>query len=326
LDTYINKRARAAIVGTDNIPRNSRVVVAFSGGLGSACLLRFLYDVLVERARGIAMDLHIVFIDDVSVLGSLSADQVKESVTSMTKYVEQSFPLHIVSIASLFASEAACTEFVHAATTISAREELLESLRWRALTQAVATIGAKYLLLGDCAKTVAVRTLVDVARGRGFALPSHVAKRDSRCLPGVTVFRPLREMEPTELTVFARVRNVSFERFPEPSTGLDPKCSLQRATDHFVSALQAEFPSTIHTVIRSVDRLVCPVPSSELSGKRCVLCGDDSDPCDEPSSLEAEFPADLCYACRRTYAEMTVPRTSTDAVRAYLSDCLLDDS
>ena len=90
-----------------------------------------------------------------------------------------------------------------AASTADARSELLEALMYHSLTRVTQALGRMHLLLGTSGTRIAERVIEYTTKGRGYALPVHVALmewRDGRVL----VCKPFHDMAVQLLALFCR--------------------------------------------------------------------------------------------------------------------------
>lgn len=128
--------------------------------------------------------------------------------------------------------------------------------------------GYDYIMLGDCSSNIAVRILADVAQGRGSQLPYSVAFKDGRS--AVPVLRPMREFTKKEIQFYNCFSNVTSFTIPSFTTKASSHASIHRLTEELIVGLQAGFPSTVNTVLKTGDKISSNLDSED--GHNCALC------------------------------------------------------
>ena len=153
-------------------------------------------------------------------------------------------------------------------STVTAKEDLLAHLYRNLLQKIAKDHGYDYIMVGDCGSSIAVRILADVAQGRGSQLPFNVSFKDGRS--EVLVLRPMREFTKKEIQFYNCFSNVASFTIPSFTTKASSHESVNRLTEELIIGLQACFPSTLHTVLRTGDKLSSSVDSTER--QHCALC------------------------------------------------------
>ena len=153
-------------------------------------------------------------------------------------------------------------------STVTAKEDLSAHLYRNLLQKVAKDHGYDYIMVGDCGSSIAVRILADVAQGRGSQLPFNVSFKDGRS--EVLVLRPMREFTKKEIQFYNCFSNVASFTIPSFTTKASSHESVNRLTEELIIGLQACFPSTLNTVLRTGDKLSSSVDSTER--QHCALC------------------------------------------------------
>ena len=152
--------------------------------------------------------------------------------------------------------------------TITAKEDLLQHLFRNVVERIAKGNGYDYIMLGDCGSNIAVRILADIAQGRGSQLPYSVAFKDGRS--AVPVLRPMREFTKKEIQFYNCFSNVTSFTIPSFTTKAFGHASIHRLTEALIVGLQASFPSTVNTVLKTGDKISSNLDSGD--GHHCALC------------------------------------------------------
>ncbi|KAJ1953936.1 Cytoplasmic tRNA 2-thiolation protein 2 [Dispira parvispora] len=228
------------------------------------------------------------------------------------------------------------TELFQAATKLSTKEDLLEHLKFQLLVQRAIHHQCDYIILGDTCTRLAIRTLANTGKGRGFALPLSLGGHPT-WFNGIEFIRPLRECLVKEAALYNHLEQLQV--FPTPSfTTLRPtKSSINKLTEDFIYGLDRDFPSTTSAVTRTAGKLkasdqvpnnaacllcLMPVERDSVEWKTAITvrtCPNSADPAPTGESTvtapphpvevnSADSPLRLtnyfCYACQTTLSEM----------------------
>ncbi|XP_037829652.1 cytoplasmic tRNA 2-thiolation protein 2 isoform X2 [Kryptolebias marmoratus] len=142
-------------------------------------------------------------------------------------------------------------QLIGSAKSLTAREDLLSTLRQHLLVHAARTEGYSKLMLGDNCTRLAVKLLTSISLGRGAQLAQDTGFSDSRYGDVVSV-RPMRDYSAKEIAFYNHMFSVPSVVIPSLETKAPEKASIQRLTESFVTKLQVDFPSTVSTIYRSV--------------------------------------------------------------------------
>ncbi|XP_028983048.1 cytoplasmic tRNA 2-thiolation protein 2 isoform X2 [Betta splendens] len=159
------------------------------------------------------------------------------------------------------------------AKTLTARQNLLNTLRQHLLVHMARTRGYSKLMLGDSRTRLAVKLLTSLSLGRGAQLAQDTGFSDSRYGDIISV-RPMRDHSAKEVFYYNHLFHVTFLFIPSLDTKMTDKASVQRLTESFVTKLQEEFPSTVSTIYRTSEKLQTAGRCSSTGDQceRCLLC------------------------------------------------------
>ncbi|XP_037321767.2 cytoplasmic tRNA 2-thiolation protein 2 isoform X1 [Pungitius pungitius] len=164
-------------------------------------------------------------------------------------------------------------QLIGSAQTLTAREDLLSTLRQHLLVHTARTEGYSKVMLGDNCTRLAIKLLTSISLGRGAQLAQDTGFSDSR-YGDVLLVRPMRDYSAKEIAYYNRLFSVPSVFIPSLETKTTDKSSIQRLTESFVTKLQADFPSTVSTIYRTSEKLQTACRSSSKADvcDRCLLC------------------------------------------------------
>ncbi|XP_036296792.1 cytoplasmic tRNA 2-thiolation protein 2 isoform X4 [Pipistrellus kuhlii] len=158
--------------------------------------------------------------------------------------------------------------------TLTAKEELLQTLRTHLILHVARTHGYSKVMTGDSCTRLAIKLMTSLALGRGAFLAWDTGFSDERH-GDVVVVRPMREHTLKEVAFYNRLFAVPSVFTPAIDTKAPEKSSIHRLMEAFMLRLQAQFPSTVSTVYRTSEKLVKAPRHGSAGGPpgpRCLLC------------------------------------------------------
>ncbi|XP_025124306.2 cytoplasmic tRNA 2-thiolation protein 2 isoform X2 [Bubalus bubalis] len=169
--------------------------------------------------------------------------------------------------------------------TLTAKEELLQTLRTHLILHVARNHGYSKVMMGDSCTRLAIKLMTSLALGRGAFLAWDTGFSDERH-GDVVVVRPMREHTLKEVAFYNHLFAVPSVCTPALDTKAPEKASIHRLMEAFILRLQAQFPSTVSTVYRTSEKLVKAPRDGCAAGPRCLLCmctldvdTADADPC-----------------------------------------------
>ncbi|XP_019063496.1 cytoplasmic tRNA 2-thiolation protein 2 isoform X2 [Fukomys damarensis] len=170
-------------------------------------------------------------------------------------------------------TEALCRLF-ESVRTLTAKEELLQTLRSHLILHVARAHGYSKVMTGDSCTRLAIKLMTNLALGRGAFLAWDTGFSDERH-GDVVVVRPMRDYMLKEVAFYNRLFAVPSVFTPAVDTKAPEKASIHRLMEAFILRLQAQFPSTVSTVYRTGEKLV-KAPREGCAGgplgPRCLLC------------------------------------------------------
>ena len=298
-------RIRRTLYNRCHIARGANLLVAFSGGHSSSALSYAIHDIIKQNTWVKVFSLTLVHVDQTRVSPKFNPDESERFLTQVREQMEWfGCPHHIVSLEQLFEghSTIAMQSLFQTLESDSAREDMLQNLREQLLVQFARDNQFPFLLLGDSCTRLAIRTLGNTAKGRGRGLPLELAFSRLYEEEGVTLVRPMKEVLDKEAAIMMRLVGMKCGSCRTFSTATDLHSTIDRIAETFVLRVQRDYPSTVHTILRSADRL-------KFSGKdpaTCPLCRSPMPPSEldlARDSHQQGHPLStfvcMCYSCRR---------------------------
>ncbi|XP_033896271.3 cytoplasmic tRNA 2-thiolation protein 2-like [Acipenser ruthenus] len=199
-----------------------------------------------------------------TLLSELSTQEWSGEVGIVTNKSQPFTPEQTEAVRTLLAS----------VKTLTAREELLKTLRQHLILHTARVRGYSKVMMGDSCSRLAVKLLTNISLGRGAFLAMDTGFSDPR-YGDIAIVRPMREYSSKEIAFYNRMFKVPSVFTSALDTKAPEKASIHRLTESFISKLQADFPSTVSTIYRTSEKLntACPRPiaDGELTEK-CLLC------------------------------------------------------
>ena len=250
----------------------------------------------------------VAYIDDEGVCGQAAEERngIKNHVKELAK--SAGFPFYYASLAELLMNQdeeirlleslkdvalsneekshkisaKILTQLFEKVTTVTAQEDLLSHIYRNQLQRMAKDHCYDYIMVGDCGTNISIRILTDIAQGRGSQLPFSVGFKDGRS--EVPVLRPMREFTKKEIEFYNYFSNVNSFSIPSFSTKASSHSSVNRLTEELIFGLQASFPSTVNTVLKTGDKISSNI--GDENSKLCTLC---LAPLDATSGFSGEF-------------------------------------
>ncbi|XP_069354019.1 cytoplasmic tRNA 2-thiolation protein 2 isoform X2 [Eulemur rufifrons] len=165
----------------------------------------------------------------------------------------------------------ALSRLFHSVKTLTAKEELLQTLRSHLILHVARAHGYSKVMTGESCTRLAVKLMTNLALGRGAFLAWDTGFSDERH-GDVVVVRPMRDHTLKEVAFYNRLFVVPSVFTPAIDTKAPEKASIHRLMEAFLLRLQTQFPSTVSTVYRTSEKLAKAPRDSRAAGPRCLLC------------------------------------------------------
>jgi len=289
-------------------------------------MIHAMYETIASRqAQSAFFEVMVVYIDETSISTTpeierqKNKDKIKEIVQSYQ------FPLQIIPLEAIYSLDTNLQGLVNEQDDLnknklktlfesieseSSREDLKYHLRSVLLASVAKNTGLSTILLGCSATRLASNLISWTCKGRGFSLPEQLAILDKK-FQSVTFLKPMRDFVSKEIAIYNYFKRLEILDNPLP-TRLNWKNSIDRLSENFVENLQASFPHTTHTLLRSGNKLSHP-PTEELycslcfsllpklkidtivEEKKVCLCNCEG-PCEKNQIKLSDH---VCYGCRK---------------------------
>jgi tRNA(Ile)-lysidine synthase TilS/MesJ len=306
-----NRKFRAAL-GELGLAQGERVLLALSGGHGSAALLDLVARVLAfdqSQRRPPRIEPVVVHVDEADVL-RMAPDEQRAATRELEALCEQTggFALRVLP---LLATHARAREWIDAARSPTDREDLLQLLRDDALARFAVEQGLRWVLRGDTASRLAHAVLAHTSKGRGLAVATALSAEGQRL---THVALPMQGFLAKEVAFYCHLCRLPAVFRPCFCTmaGDGPRAGVNVLAESFLVGLQTRFDNTVFNVVRTAQKLQVPPEARRRELARCRLCRQRIPPDDWPdealSAPAAAAPAGapaagpaaprrLCYAC-----------------------------
>lgn len=127
---------------------------------------------------------------------------------------------------------------------------------------------------GESGNNLAVRTISNISKGRGFTVSLASKYEDGHLAQGnVAVLRPMKDFLNKEIAYYNHVLKLEILTMPSITSRMPMKTSsIDRLVENFLNQLQTDFPATVHTLLRTAEKLKVPIPKEDA--KYCALCNE----------------------------------------------------
>ena len=320
--TKVLKRLEANKIRGGFKEAQKTVLLPVSFGASSVTLLHILDQQLQDRAqqgRHGGYKLHVLFIDQSTVLEEVD-------VRAAMELLSQRYPAHKYTTISLEdcidygvgfeglsnSGEDRLQHIISSMPSATSEVDFIEIARRRLIIAFAKKFGNDSILFGDSTTRIAEKSLSEIAKGRGVALPWLIADGFTE---GIHCIFPMRDLLRKEITAYAGMISPSLtplilEVSPKVSAS-SKDTTIDGLMSQYFESVEQNYPSIVANVVRTSGRLN---PPAMLEGCRsCSICGDgvstgswggeqhDSVISSQPANRDGQKTAlALCYGCART--------------------------
>ncbi|KAL0480981.1 cytoplasmic tRNA 2-thiolation protein CTU2 [Acrasis kona] len=160
-------------------------------------------------------------------------------------------------------------DYLNSFKQLSAREDALRQLVQTAILNFAQENNFSNVITAESASNLSIRVITEICKGRGFNIPLITSYDDSSTHEGVRILRPLKDKLAKEIAFYNAVEKLKPVFIPDITTGTPLKSSVDRLVEEFISSLQANFPSTVHAILRTTEKLKVPNMQTVFN---CVVC------------------------------------------------------
>jgi cytoplasmic tRNA 2-thiolation protein 2 len=144
--------------------------------------------------------------------------------------------------------------------------------------------GIKKILVGNNGTRLASKLMSDTSKGRGYQLPSKLSFIDVHH-KDVEILRPMKNFFSKDVAFFNYYLKLKTTPIPVFLMKKKDRGTINQLCENFIIRLQCNFPSTVHTILRSAEKIQTEPVDNQL------LC----DMCHGELMLDE---VDLCYSCQ----------------------------
>jgi len=160
--------------------------------------------------------------------------------------------------------------------TGSSKEDVLFQFKQYLIHDFALKNGVTKIALGDTAQKIAVKSLSQICKGRGANLLNEVGIIDAK-FPELKVTRPMNDLLTKEVLFYNHHFGIDKHLLLNPAlceisefkkSNLPANGNIDHLLEDFITKLQGGFPSTVHTVLNTLDK----VKSKKNLETLCPLC------------------------------------------------------
>lgn len=306
---YVRHKFRATLGSSKIVRRNSNVLLHFTGGPESVCLLDMIrVGFEQEPYKRLVFELEMTFVDESCVEKDIRGDSAKrfERIQEVKSVLEQ-FPnfkcfyssigatagemalitsLTLVELEAVIESERKFVTMFDSFKSLSSKQDFVDVTRKDVLRQAAVALKCSYVFVPDISITLATRLLTNISLGRGSSAAFDVAFCDDR-IESLKFVRPIKDLSKVDVLSYLEFNNLKHLDVNNYGTDLGQFVSIQNLTSKFINDLQQNFSSTVSTVYRTCNKIapvdrapaVDEVPEQHFrnldianKNQRCVMC------------------------------------------------------
>ncbi|CAG2248315.1 CTU2 [Mytilus edulis] len=151
-------------------------------------------------------------------------------------------------------SEIKLKELLKSLKSVTAKEDLIKSLRYNILIDTARKHSHTKVMTGDCSTRLSVRLLSDISQGKG----AHVAMETNL------------DFSSKEVTLHNVLNDVESVFIPTLTTKAPQNTSIEHLTESFITGLQADYGSTVMNIMRTGEKLNTEILDS--TEQQCIIC------------------------------------------------------
>ncbi|KAF2437603.1 cytoplasmic tRNA 2-thiolation protein 2 [Karstenula rhodostoma CBS 690.94] len=318
--------------------RQRKLLLALSLGASSVTLLHILDHLLetqTSKSGRTGFGLSVVLVGTEN--DASHQDRLAKVRQAYPDYEIASLPLHDVfrlvsnqgSLSGLLPETATAAELSPAdklaslfgsLTSATARADVVTTLRTRLVVEYARSSGCEGVLWGDSTTKLAEKTLAETAKGRGFALPWHVA--DGETPFGLSFNYPLRDILKKELVAYVDIvgsplPSLVLDSAPTQASMSSKNTTIDDLMKQYFESVEENFPSIVSNVVRTTGKLeatsttndtsICDLCSMPVSDGRFGIHGWGGDQHGVAVPVRASSERRLCYGCTRSIPPLLNP-------------------
>ncbi|KAF1967972.1 hypothetical protein BU23DRAFT_542003 [Bimuria novae-zelandiae CBS 107.79] len=217
-----------------------------------------------------------------------------------------------------FSSDGKLMSLLKSLNSVTARADVISTLRTRLVVEHAKASGCEGILWGDSTTRLAEKTLAETAKGRGFSLPWHVA--DGQSPFGIAFNYPLGDLLKKELVSYVNVvgdhlPSLVLESAPTQASMSSKNTTIDDLMKQYFESVEENFPSIVSNVVRTTGKL--EATSTTTATPRCDLCsmpvsdgrfginGWGGDQHARLDTVGTSNGTQLCYGCTRSIPQQS---------------------
>lgn len=243
--TFMIRTFRASIHHKCLIKKTDKLLISFSGGYSSRALLHLLEECWTsDEKKHLGISIQVLFVDTSDVFKTkIDLDSVAEVCKLYN------LDLHVEKMEM--------KEY---------QEDLFEFELEKTIVNFARRANISKVLLGQNGTRMSCRLISDTSKGRGFSLPFTLSYIDNHH-GDVLLLHPMRYFLSKEVAFYNF--HHKLEICPMITGFLRTNTTtISNLSETFIIKLQSGFPSTVHTILSSSEKL-----SVDVTEKECLVCG-----------------------------------------------------
>ncbi|KAK5576241.1 hypothetical protein RB653_007382 [Dictyostelium firmibasis] len=274
----ILKKFKLNIVKVRECKRDAeKLLVALSGGTCSSMLLELLKQCTEGSGKAkMFLDIKCVHIDESSITPYLNHNDTIEFVKQFTTDKLGFSKIEIIPLEDILGTSTPFEERTkqlqqqfNDLSSETSKEDLLLYYRNQLLIQVAHKLDCKKVILGTSSNRLAVQLVASTSKGRGFSVPNETSVIIEQPSNDIKFYQPMRDFLLKEIFIYYRHLNILPVPVMFSILKLKPKHSINTLCEDFLHCLQDISNQTVHTLLRSVDKLISPSIDSNYN---CSIC------------------------------------------------------
>jgi tRNA(Ile)-lysidine synthase TilS/MesJ len=248
--SYMLKSFRGSINHKVGIRKKDQILVCFSGGYSSRALLQLLDDSWsLDEKNHLGIKISVLYVDTSDVFGYTQIEQ--DANLELVHRVCKSYNL---------------TLLIEKMDKFAYKEDVFEIRLDKLIVDFARRNKFEKVMLGQNGTRLSSKLISDTSKGKGFSLPFSLAFVDNHH-KDVVLCHPMRNFLAKEVGIYNYWKKL--EICPTLTGFLrDSNMTVSNLSETFILKLSFGFPSTVHTILSSSEKL--RVTTTEQD---CKICG-----------------------------------------------------
>lgn len=285
------------------------LLVEIDGSMSSIVLLDSLNRV-VAKSRSKLYFVHI----DVSNVFNLHEEERDQRINTLMSILKSyEYELEVIKLEdSLNMTKEALQNVFQNTLSLTSKEDLLSCFKRASLIREARERNVNKIVLSGNATDLSIQLISGCAKGRGFQIPGEISFVEFLTDINITFGNPLRDfILDRDIAYYWYKRNLHFiPTFKFHNLPSEQFKSINGLTQYFITDLQSKFSHTIHTLLRSSDKLHSNLNNTERN-TRCALCFGALNLDEAILASQSSFKSvdEICYSCNRLFYDCNKSET-----------------